>query len=206
MKCGAVIETFDGAGGVSQWEVSELSKKAAHLNRTGSIQVQRKNPVSLKLGLNPLKGGNELDAIRIAAAMEVVELIPVFFRRTDVPFDEKHEKRLDRWFRACVSETEQSGGAFLPEIAQPITLEALISREKVRTLVFYENAEPKQDDPKFKRDEEILALIGPEGGIDEGEAEFARENGCEVVSLGDWTLRAQYAASQVPLWVYSRVN
>jgi 16S rRNA (uracil1498-N3)-methyltransferase len=169
--------------------------------------VRRKNPVVLKLGLNPLKGDNELHAIRIAAAMEVKELIPVFYRRTDVPFDEKQlEKRLYRWLRACVSEAEQSGGAFLPEISQPIALEDLIASERPRTLFFYENADPFQDDPKFTKDEEILALIGPEGGIDDGEAEFARENGCEIVSLGDWTLRAQYAASQVPLWVYSRVN
>ena len=206
-KAGTSIETYDGIGGLYQWEITELSRKTAHLNRTSSRQTERKSPVILRLGLNPLKGGSEEYAIRMAAAMEVAELKPVFFKRSDVPFDENMlEKRLDRWFRICLNEVALSGSAYIPEISKPIQFEDLVGSTRPRTIVFYEQADPIQGDVTFTNGEEILALIGPEGGIDDGEAERARKNGCEITSLGDWTLRAQLAAAQVPSWVYSKVK
>ena len=200
------METFDGEGGVDLWVVSEASSKAITLSHLRQEQVARKSPVKLILGLNPLKGGNEETAIRMAAAMEVSEIVPVFFKRSDVPIDfVKLEKRLDRWKKFCIAEVILAGGAYLPAISGPTTFASFLDG-RFEGVLFDEEADPSSSAPSFKEGSTVLALIGPEGGLERTEVELARESGLKIASLGAWTLRAELAGALAPYWVYSRVG
>jgi 16S rRNA (uracil1498-N3)-methyltransferase len=203
---GQEVETFDGEGGTDRWEVSEATSREIRLTHAGRDQVSRKSPMQLILGLNPLKGGNEETAIRMAAAMEVQEIVPVFFKRSDVPIDfVKLERRLDRWKRFCIAEVILAGGSYLPAISRPTTLASFLDGT-FEGVLFDEEADSSGESPAFALGGTVLALIGPEGGLERKEVELARESGIKIASLGAWTLRAELAGALAPYWVYSRVK
>lgn len=203
---GQLVETFDGNGGIDRWEVLEVSNKEIKLAHVQHDEIPRRSPVYLVLGLNPLKGGNEEITIRMAAAMEVSEIVPVFFRRSEVPIDfDRLERRLERWHRFCVAETITSGGAYLPKIGRPATLASFLDGRETG-VIFDEEAKPgKNDDISFKKGSYVAALIGPEGGLERDEVNLAIDNGFWPASFGAWTLRAELAGALVPAWIYSRV-
>jgi 16S rRNA (uracil1498-N3)-methyltransferase len=203
---GTKIETFDGAGGIDLWEAAEVTTRQIQLSLIEHKSVKRSSPVSLVLGINPLKGGNEETAIRMAAAMEVTEIVPVFFRRSEVPIDfNRLERRLDRWLKFCIAEVILSGGAYLPKISRPATLASFLDGRSDGVL-FDEEADPGAGPIAFKPGSLVVALVGPEGGLERKEVEVAREAGLKIGSLGSWVLRAELAGALVPYWVYSRVS
>lgn len=206
-RTGQTVQTFDGKGNVHEWQIVSIEKRTVRLARIDSAIVPRNSPVKLTLALNPLKGGNEEFAIRMAAAMEVVSLRPVIFSRSEVPLDDSGlDKRLDRWKKLCVSEVALGGGAFLPVIMPPIRFgDADLSGYDCGVL-FDEEASADDRRPQFKAGSDVIAYVGPEGGLEREEVAVARERGLLVASLGPWTLRAELAGALVPSWVYSRVE
>jgi len=200
------VETFDGEGGISRWEIHELTRRKVSLKHLESRKVQRQAPVRLTLGLNPLKGGNEEYAIRMAAAMEVERIVAVFFARSDVKVDVSSMKnRIERWRKLAISEVAQSGGAYLPDISESISFGELIESSKEPGILFDEESDETDFEMELSSGMEIIALVGPEGGIERSESDLAREAEWHIASLGPWTLRADLASALVPSWVYGRV-
>jgi 16S rRNA (uracil1498-N3)-methyltransferase len=203
---GQQIETFDGAGGIDCWTAESVTSREISLAFTQHKNTERTSPVHLVLGLNPLKGGNEETAIRMAAAMEVSEIVPVFFRRSEVPIDFKRlERRLERWQKFCIAEVILSGGGYLPKISRPATLASFLDG-RLNGVLFDEEADPDIGAYEFATGSAVVALIGPEGGLERKEVELAREAGLKIGSLGSWVLRAELAGALAPYWVYSRVG
>jgi 16S rRNA (uracil1498-N3)-methyltransferase len=204
---GMEIETFDGAGGIARWKIVSITRREVRLTHLASEKLERRAPVRLILGLNPLKAGNEDFAVRMAAAMEVTAILPVIFARSEIPLDEATlKRRIDRWRRLCTSEVASSGGAYVPDIPAAVGLREAIEATQGRGVLFDEVADPVGPEHRFSVSETLTALVGPEGGLEREEVEFARENGYEIASLGPWTLKAELAGALAPSWVYSRVG
>ena len=72
--------------------------------------------------------------------------------------------------------------------------------------MFDEEAKAEFEAIVFTPDSVVVALIGPEGGLERKEVELAREAGLRIGSLGSWVLRAELAGALAPYWVYSRVG
>lgn len=206
LKPGAEIEVFDGHGNISSWEIGQISRREAVLSFISGRHIERKSPVALTLGINPLKSGNEETAIRMAAAMEVHAILPVFFSRSDVPFEPaKFKKRLTRWVKIAAGEAAQSKSAWMPEFMDPVEFDSMEINPYDHRVLFYEDHEPGSTDIEFCRGSKVIAVTGPEGGITPEEIELGASMGLEIASLGPWTLRAELASSLVPSWVYGNV-
>jgi 16S rRNA (uracil1498-N3)-methyltransferase len=128
----------------------------------------------------------------------------VFFARSDVKLDSSSIKnRIGRWRKIAVSEVAQSGGAFLPDIADAIPFRELIEKPEGPGILFDEESDGSGFGMELAEGMEIIALVGPEGGIERNESELAKNAGWIVASLGNWILRADLAGALVPLWMYS---
>lgn len=207
VKKGQEFETFDGKGIVDRWDITGMSRLEIKLKHIKRIRLKRSSPVNLTMGINPLKSNNEETAVRMAAAMEVRQIQPVIFKRTDIPFvKDRLEKRIERWKKVCVGEVSASGGGFLPVILKPVRLEEFLSTKK-KGVIFDEEAPPKDSKKAvtFRKGKKYVALVGPEGGLEREEVALAKKKGLEVASLGPWVLKAELAGALVPMWVYSRV-
>ena len=61
-----------------------------------------------------------------------------------------------------------------------------------RTREIFEALQPGQD---------VAIFIGPEGGFEESEIQYARENGVEPITLGKRILRTETAGMTVLAWL-----
>jgi 16S rRNA (uracil1498-N3)-methyltransferase len=146
----------------------------------------------------------------MAAAMEVREIQPVIFRRSDIPYDiDRLMNRVDRWRKLCVGDVSASGGGYLPDILDPVTLSTFLESKK-HGVIFDEEAPSENNNKinsiKFQKGKKYCALVGPEGGIEREEVELAKQKGLDVASLGPWILKAELAGVLAPMWVYERVG
>ena len=101
--------------------------------------------------------------------------------------------------KIVVEAAEQSGRAVIPDVADPVAFrEVCDALENASTLVVlpWEGESAKSlsaavsEAPDSK---EVALIIGPEGGLDPEEVDYARGKGLEPVTLGSRILRAETA-------------
>jgi 16S rRNA (uracil1498-N3)-methyltransferase len=159
--------------------------------------------VPLTLVQAALKTEKMDDVVRDAVMLGVASIQPIVTRRTEVTFSAlARAHRRDRWVRIAVSAAKQCGRAVVPEVEEPVTIEALAdavtslhvpspalmlvepsASATVRALGEIERTPPR----------EASILIGPEGGWDSLEIERLSV-ACQLVTLGGRTLRADAMA------------
>jgi len=171
------------------------------LHILGKKQAQTELPVRLVLyqGL-PKKDKMEL-IIQKAVELGATQIVPVMTKRCIVKLeDEKKEaKKLERWQAIAESAAKQSGRAMIPSVYRVVTLKEAVLRaaSEGMGLIPYELAEGMQSLKEAARQatehRTVSVFIGPEGGFEETEVEFAKENGIVPVSLGKRILRTETA-------------
>ena len=158
-------------------------------------------PVRLKLyqGL-PKKDKMEL-IIQKAVELGAAEIIPVMTKRCIVKLedDKKEAKKIERWQAIAESAAKQSGRGIIPTVAKVMNYKEAIKKASGEgmSLIPYELAEGmktlKEVAEKAHEQQVISVFIGPEGGFEETEVEYAGENGVIPVSLGKRILRTETA-------------
>lgn len=135
----------------------------------------------------------------------VNEIVPVVMERTVVKLDEKQSnKKLERWQKIAEIASKQSQRDRIPKVDNIIKMkfmyEKLNLEEYDAILVAYENEKKtllKEELKKLQKAEQneykIAIIIGPEGGIAEGEIEMLQKIGTKCVSLGKRILRTETA-------------
>lgn len=105
----------------------------------------------------------------------------------------QREKKLRHWSAIAISACEQSGRARVPSIyfhEDGINcLETFDSGKKI--LLDFDAA---GFSAQGKAPESLTILLGPEGGLEPSEIDYAKSNGFEAVSLGPRVLRTETAA------------
>lgn len=140
--------------------------------------------------------------IQKSIELGVNSIIPVEMKRCIVKLDSKSEnKKIERWQKIAESAAKQSGRNLVPEIRNIIKIEEIAKLTNIydSIIVCYENEKEnyiKNELIKLKNKEEakIAVVIGPEGGLEEKEVEYLKQNGASVVTLGKRILRTETVA------------
>ena len=149
-----------------------------------------------------LAKGEKMDfIIQKAVEMGAYSVIPVAMEHSVVRLDgAKAAKKVERWQKIAESAAKQSKRDIIPQV-QPVQsmAEMLASCDCETKIIAYECEDRLSLKAALKAAEaaggihELLLMIGPEGGISEGELELARQAGAVPVSLGRRILRAETA-------------
>ena len=138
--------------------------------------------------------------IQKAVELGVKEIIPVATKRCVVKLDNKKEvSKIKRWQAISESAAKQSRRTIIPEVAPVMTFKEAINRAKEFELgiIPYENfkdmKETREVLEKVQKGIKIGIFIGPEGGFEESEVQYALENGIRPISLGKRILRTETA-------------
>lgn len=195
---GDPVLLFDDRSGEWLGRIEGGSRKAL-----GVRLVERTKPreavADLWLCAAPLKRGRIDWVAEKACELGVARLVPVLTARTVVD-----RLNLDRLRAHMIEAAEQCGRTALPELAEPVTLTALLNGwDTARTLIFADEdggaplAETLRDCPA-----PAAILIGPEGGFTDAERAAIRSHpAARAVSLGPRILRADTAAAvAVGVW------
>lgn len=105
-------------------------------------------------------------------------------------------KKQDRWSRIALEAAKQSQRGIIPAVRPLVTMEALPWPAGVPALVAWEGEQEKnlrQVLAAMPKPEELILIVGPEGGFAREEVEFFMNRGALPVSLGPRILRAETA-------------
>ncbi len=209
---GAAVELFDGRGGTCAGEIVEINR--------GQVTVAVREPATCTARPGPVvhlafavPKGKRLDwLLEKTTELGAASLQPVIFERSlagglaDESGGRFSQAKRQRWLGHCIAAAKQSGLNFLPEIGQPLELREFAAAGSegersagVEIRLFGEAAERAA--PLWQalqaaapsRESQIHLLVGPEGGLTDGEREILKQGGFVGVRIGRTTLRVETA-------------
>ena len=146
--------------------------------------------------------------VQKAVELGVYEVIPVATKRAVVKLDEKKAKsKVARWQTIGEAAAKQSKRRIVPKIHTPMSFKEAVNyaKECQVKLIPYELAEGMEKTRELigdlKPGHDIAIVIGPEGGFEESEIQFALENDIEPITLGKRILRTETAGFTVLSWI-----
>lgn len=186
---GAELLVFDGSSGEWLARITDAGKKRTTLTVERQTRQAETIP-DVWLAFAPVKRTQTDWLVEKATELGVAKLMPVMTQRTNT-----ERVKLERLETIAIEAAEQCGRTLLPQIAEPISLSALLKqRDPARVVYFADEAggEPAADALKPRS---ALFLIGPEGGFTNDERALIRAAENTVgISLGPRILRAETAA------------
>ena len=211
LQSGDEIFVFDGAGREFHCAIQTINRDSTELSVIAEVEPARpESPLNLTLAIALLKGEKFDLVIQKATELGVKRIVPLDTERADVRLRDKDtaNKRVVRWRRIGLEAAKQTGRAYVPEIAAPLTFNLLLTAAvddqelstNVTRLMFSERGGRPLAEAANNftgRPPGIVAVVGPEGGWTDAEIELAHEAGWEIVTLGGRTLRAETAAITV---------
>lgn len=189
---------------VSNDGVTALAEIMAVTGETVTVRCLEKLSEShepeLKITLaQGLAKGEKMDfIIQKAVELGVHAIVPVAMEHSVVRLDgAKAAKKVERWQKIAEAAAKQSKRDIIPQV-QPLQsmAEMLQNNNLANKIIAYECEDRlglKTALRTFAQLDELLLIIGPEGGISEAELEQARKAGAAAVSLGKRILRAETA-------------
>lgn len=192
LKAGDAVVLFNGCDGEWAGVISSAGKRAASLTVADPLRPQSA-PRDIRYCFAPLKRARTDFIAEKATELGASMIQPVMTHHTVA-----ERVRTDRLRANAVEAAEQCGILWVPEVGEPVSLDAFLSeRDPARLLVFCDEAAPVADPLAALRAASgppLDVLIGPEGGFarEERETLYRLENVVSI-SLGPRVMRADTA-------------
>lgn len=199
------VAVFDGRGNEYEGELIEVTSDKAVVK----IEKKRKAPARMShnysLAVGIPKGKKMELIIQKCSELGAEKIIPLELSRSVVHLSNKRAaKKISRWREIAKSASKQCGRLDVAEVSEALSLDELFSNLSEYDLVLAPCLKGTSkslrgilgafDDIENKK---ILAVIGPEGGFDDAEADKLKQHQLKLVSLGPLTLRTETAAIYV---------
>lgn len=203
LPAGAALCVFNGKGG--SWQAT-----LAFEGNQALVTPQVYNPADIESPLavtllQAIGRGERMDyAIQKAVELGVTAIQPIFTERTVVRLDgERLAKRQQHWLGVARAACEQSGRNVVPSIYTAIPFAAALAESEADVrLVLAPSASQNQLSTKIPAS--VALLIGPEGGLSDGEIAEAEAAGWQSWQLGPRVLRTETAGSAALAVLQSR--
>lgn len=201
MKPGDEIVVCNGQGKDCYCIIKRVCDLAIEGEVTSLMDSDSELPVKITLFQGIPKSDKMELIIQKAVELGVYEVVPVMMARCVVKYSDskREEKKLIRWQSIAESAAKQSHRGIIPKV-HPITSYkdgVAYAASMNISLLAYENERGMQATREalvgLKDHLTCGILIGPEGGYESSEVEFARNNNVIPISLGRRILRTETA-------------
>lgn len=125
-----------------------------------------------------------------------VRIVPVLTGRCVSRPDEKSAaKKVTRWQKIAEEAAKQSGRGVIPQVAALTGFRQAVEEaaQNGEILLFYEGGGSSIAELVHKGTGNLSVFIGPEGGFEQSEVDFAVQNGGRIGTLGPRILRTETA-------------
>lgn len=195
LSAGDEVELFDARGGAARARLSRVTRSRAECSAEPR-SVEPPPSVRLQLLVGVPKAAKLETIVRMLTELGVAGVHLMESERS-VSKRPAGSLKLDRLERIAREACAQSGQAYAPLIHAPRTFEACVRAAPgdVQRVAFWERATSPLTAAwgNAASPGEIWAVIGPEGGLSDAEAELLRERGFTLVRLGRSILRVETA-------------
>ena len=201
MQPGAQLQIVSDDGVSAMAEITAIDSERVTVRCLEKLAESHEPRVKLVLAQGLAKGEKMDFIIQKAVEMGAYSVIPVAMEHSVVRLDgAKAAKKVERWQKIAESAAKQSKRDIIPEVQPVQSMAEMLAKCTGQTkIIAYECEDRLSLKAALKAAEEaggiseLLLIIGPEGGISEGELEQARQAGAVPVSLGRRILRAETA-------------
>lgn len=197
LKKGDKAELFDGKGALATASVETVSGKKVTLRIEQLKTFPRPDQPKVIIATSIAKGQRLDWLIGKCTELGVDVIWPILFERTAKL--SRNPKTVQRWQRLAISAAKQSRRLLLPEISKPLSLPMALAKSEqdyTDARLLLGSLEQKSDaliDQSFG-DKDVIAFVGPEGGLGDEEQVLLQKAGAEPVRLTDTILRIETAA------------
>lgn len=190
-------------GNTYKCEIAEIKEQ-----EIVNIIIEKKASIEDKIKVDIYQGLPKADKMELiiqkAIELGANAIIPVEMKRCVVKLDSKTEsKKIERWQKIAESAAKQSGRNTVPEIRRMVKVEDItkLKGDYDSIIVCYENEKENYIKKELLKLREldnteirIAIVIGPEGGLEEKDVEYLKQNGAVIVTLGNRILRTETVA------------
>jgi len=194
-SAGEEINIFDGLGNSFRAKIKTITKTFL----TGEIISALDfilPAIKITLFTAMPKGERFEWLIEKCAELGVSKIVPVITARSVI--NEISENKFERYKKISISASSQSNRADLMAIEPPLkfknAVEFVYKQDSALNLIPWECEESNTIDNIYKQTKNINIFIGPEGGFENSETEYAFKNNITPVTLGKNILRVETAA------------
>ncbi len=201
LKENDAVEITDGEGNLYNAVIENANPKACLL-RVRAQNFEPKQSWELIIAVAPTKNMVRMEwLIEKLTEIGFSKFIPVECNNS-----ERRVIKTERLNKIAIETMKQSGRVYLPQIEELVSFGKLIDKYKDFSIQKFiphcqpeplgagNNSEKKSLNTAYKKGENALVLIGPEGDFTKEEVELAIQNGFIPVSLNEKTLRTETAA------------
>jgi 16S rRNA (uracil1498-N3)-methyltransferase len=194
INLGEKVLISDGSGNWVRAKVEDIAKKSFSARVLERGFQESRTPKLVVVQALP-KSDRVKEAIEILIESGVDSIIPWQSERS---ISKWQKDSLSKWQSVATAATKQSRRFRVPEIIQQLSLAELLEIESERSaiVVMHESAEVKISSvvtAKFAELNEIVIVIGPEGGLTENELALLQGAGAHIVGLGPEVFRSAHA-------------
>ena len=191
LKAGDALEVFDGKG----------RTYAARVKAEGQLELGAPQEAARVREVHLLQGMPKADKLELvvqkASELWATSVTPVFCERSVVKKGDGDAKKVARWQKIADEAARQCGRSEVLRVHEPRPLADALEGDAA-LLALDENAELSQPLSAAVRalspDRAIALVIGPDGGLSDGERRLLDARGAQRVSLGRLVLRTETAA------------
>lgn len=196
---GERIDVVDGAGVRLQTVVESVNGAEVHL-RVDQVDVELVPAVVVTLVQALAKGDRDEMAIEAATEVGADAIIPWQAERSVVVWrGDRAAKSRARWVGTVRAATKQARRCRIPDVEMPLTSKQFAARTRDvvaaggAVVVLHEDATSPLATVPLPDAGELLVVVGPEGGISDGEVAQLTEAGAVTARLGPHVLRTSTA-------------
>ncbi|SOE02132.1 16S rRNA (uracil(1498)-N(3))-methyltransferase [Blastococcus haudaquaticus] len=194
---GERVRVGNGQGTVAEGEVVSAGADGLRIAVRARFEVPRRNPEFVLVQALP-KGDRGPLAVDLATELGVDRIVPWAASRCVTRWrDDRVAKGVAKWRSAAHAATKQSRRPHVPEVTDLMTTREICGMlaDADLAVVLHEQARRPLSGLQIPQSGTIAVVVGPEGGLTDGEVVAFRAAGAEAVRLGPEVLRTSTAGA-----------
>jgi 16S rRNA (uracil1498-N3)-methyltransferase len=208
LRTGERADVSDGAGTLAECVVSSAGKDSVVLEVRAVRAVPPPRPRLIVVQALPKGDRGEL-AVELMTEIGVDAVIPWSADRSITRWQgDRGARALAKWRSTAREAAKQSRRAWLPEVAEPATTATVAQRVSAAAyaIVLEADAPDKLHELPLAEFDDIMLIVGPEGGISPAERTALRDAGAAEARLGPTVLRTSTAGATAAAVILSRTS
>ena len=197
LTAGERVRVGDGRGNVAESEVLSAGPEGLRVAVRSRFEVPAQAPEFVLIQALP-KGDRGPLAVDLATELGVDRIVPWTASRCITRWrDDRVDKGVAKWRAAAHAASKQSRRARVPEVTDPMTTREVcgLLGDADLAVVLHEQARRPLAELDIPRSGTVVIIVGPEGGLTDGEIVAFRAAGAQAVRLGAEVLRTSTAGA-----------
>jgi 16S rRNA (uracil1498-N3)-methyltransferase len=194
---GEHVRVSDGNGTVADGEVRDAGPQGLRVTVRDRFEVAPQSPEFVLVQALP-KGDHGPLAVDLATELGVDRIVPWTASRCVTQWrGDRIEKGVTKWRSAARAASKQSRRPRVPEVTEPMSTREVCGflADADLALVLHEQARRPLTELDIPGSGTVVVVVGPEGGLTDGEVVAFRAAGATAVRLGPEVLRTSTAGA-----------